>query len=147
MEQLIVKDSVEVAAPADKLWRVMTEPALTEKFMFGCAAVTDWKVGSKLDWTAIVDGKPVIFVTGSIVACEPGRYLAYTTYGPGMGLADVPANYLTVTVRLTQSGDRTRLDVTQGDFAGAENGRERYDHTAKGWQDVLPKMKALAESL
>jgi uncharacterized protein YndB with AHSA1/START domain len=147
MEELIVKTSIDVAAPPEAVWRVLTEPALTKKYMFGCEAVTDWRPGSSLEWVITADGKRVTPVKGKIVECARGERLVYTVFGNGMGLADEPRNYLTVSCTLTKQGSGTRLDVTQGDFAAADNGRARYEETAAGWPQVLAQVKALAESL
>jgi uncharacterized protein YndB with AHSA1/START domain len=147
MDPLIVKDTIEIAAPAKSVWRVLTDPELTRKYMFGCAAVTDWKVGSPLDWTATVDGKDVVYVKGVVVAVERERLLSYTTIGVGEGFEDVPENYLTVTCRLTTVDGKTRLEITQGDYARVADGKKRYDDTVSGWPSVLQQMKALAESL
>jgi uncharacterized protein YndB with AHSA1/START domain len=147
MDQLIVKDVVEIAAPVANVWRMLTEPALTQKYMFGCAAVTDWKVGSALEWAATVDGKAVVYVKGTVLAVEAPHLVSYTTIGVGMGLADVPENYLTVTCRLTPVGDKTRLEITQGDYARVSDGKKRYDDTLSGWSAVLQQMKSVAEAL
>jgi uncharacterized protein YndB with AHSA1/START domain len=147
MDAMIVEDSIEIAAPPGAVWRVLTEPALTREYMFGCSAVTDWKPGSALEWTAEVDGKLVVYVKGVVEAIEPERLLRYTTFGLGMGLDDVPANYLTVECRLSASGGGTRLDISQGDYARVADGQKRYDHTVEGWRSTLAKLKQLAEGL
>jgi len=146
VESLIAEVSIEVAAPPDEVWRVLTEPALTRRYMFGCEPITDWTVGSPLLWQGHADGKAVVFVKGRVVAIEPGRYLQYTTFGEGMGLADEPGNYLTVTCELAPlAGGRTRLRLSQGDFARVERGRERFDESRAGWPEAAAQIKAIAE--
>lgn len=145
MDQLIVKDAIDINASAARVWSVLTDPESTRQYMFGCRAVTDWKVGSPLEWTATVEGKDVVYVKGAILAAEPRRLFSYTVFGTNMGLADVPSNYLTVTCRLMESEGKTRLEISQGDFAGAADGEKRYQHTVAGWRETLPKIKALAE--
>ena len=147
MDPMIVKDTIEIAAPAQTVWRVLTDPEQTRKYMFGCAAVTDWKVGSRLDWAATVDGKEVVYVKGVVVAVERERLLSYTTIGVGEAYEDVPENYLTVTCRLAAVDGKTRLEITQGDFASVADGKKRYDETVGSWHSVLEQMKGLAESL
>lgn len=147
MDQLIVKDVIEIAAPAKNVWRMLTDPELTKKYMFGCVAVTDWKVGSALEWAATVEGKEVVYVKGTVLAIEPEQLLSYTTIGVGPEYEDRPDNYLTVTCRLTPAGGKTRLEITQGDYARVTDGKKRYDDTVSGWGAVLQQMKAVAESL
>ena len=115
--------------------------------MFGCAAVTDWSVGSSLEWTATVDGKSIVYVKGVVEAVEPERFLQYTTFGVGMGLPETANNILRVTVRLTPAGEKTRVEITQGDFAGADDAQPRFEETREGWRAVLPKIREIAESL
>jgi uncharacterized protein YndB with AHSA1/START domain len=146
MESLIAEISIDVAATPGQVWRVLTEPALTRRYMFGCEPVTDWAVGSPLLWRGEAEGKAVVFVKGRVLAIEPGRYLQYTTFGEGMGLADEPGNYLTVTCQLEPlPGGRTRLRLSQGDFAQVERGRERFEDSRAGWPGVAAQIKALAE--
>src|SRR5438067_13936138 len=116
MDPLIVKDVLEIAAPVKSVWRMLTDPALTKQYMFGCAAVSDWKVGSPLAWSATVEGKEVVYVKGTVLAIEPERLVSYTTIGVGSEYEDRPDNYLTVTCRLTSSGDKTAREFIQGDY-------------------------------
>jgi uncharacterized protein YndB with AHSA1/START domain len=146
MEPLVVQLSIDIAAPPWRVWRVLTEPAMTRRYMFGCAAISNWKVGSPLLWRAEHEGRETVFVKGTVLAFEPDRLLRYTTIGVGMGLADEPSNYLTVTHRLTAlAGGSTRLDVSQGDFAAVEGGLERFEDSIKNWRQTAAKLKAVAE--
>ena len=147
MQELIVRESVEIQAPAKAVWRVLVAPELTRQYMFGCEALSDWKPGSPLLWAGTADGKQIVYVKGVIVACDPPRLLQYTTFDPNGTLADVPANYVAVTCRLTPVAAGTRLEASQGDFAGVVDAQRRYDDTQAGWSSVLPKIKALAEGL
>jgi uncharacterized protein YndB with AHSA1/START domain len=50
MDTLI--DSISIDAPPIRIWDILTRPEWTEKYMFGCRTVTDWKPGSSLEWRA-----------------------------------------------------------------------------------------------
>jgi uncharacterized protein YndB with AHSA1/START domain len=146
MSELCIESSIEIAAPASRVWKVLTEPELTRQYMFGCDARSDWKVGSTLLWDTTIEGKKVTAVKGSVVAIEPHRLLQYTVIDPNGDLADVPENYLTVTCRLTEQEGATRLDITQGDYSRVADGRKRYEHAiGSGWDSILGKLKAVAE--
>jgi uncharacterized protein YndB with AHSA1/START domain len=147
MDQLIVKKSVEIAASPARVWRMLTDPEETRKYMFGCAALSDWQVGSPLLWKGTFDGRELIAVKGTIVALERERLLAYTTFDPNGSDEDVPANYLTVRCRLSPGagGATTVLEVTHGDYASVPNGQRRYEEAAASWS-VLEKLKEEAEA-
>jgi len=116
---------------------------MTKKYMFGCEAISDWRVGSSLIWKGASDGK--VYVKGSVLKIEPGRLLRYTTFDPNGGYRDVPSNYLTVDYVLSKENGGTLLKVSQGDYAAVEDGQKRYEETVGGWGMVLSKIKELVE--
>jgi len=143
---LVVETSLEIDAPPARVWRVLTDPTVTPRYMFGCAAITSWKVGSPLLWRARREGAERVYVKGTVLAFEPERLLQYTTIGVGMGIEDAPRNYLTVTHRLTPlPGGRTRLDVAQGDFAGVDDGARRHQESVANWRHTAERLKEVAE--
>ena len=146
MKELYARQSIEIAAPASAVWRTLTDPALTKRYMHGCEALSDWTPGSRLDWRGVFDGKELVPVTGKVLVCEPERRLDYTTFDLLAGRADVPEHHLTVTSRITPRPGGVLLEVTQGDFANASQPHTEEELNA-GWRQVLEQIKALAESL
>jgi len=143
--ELIVRESIEIHAPAARVWTVLTDPGYTKQYMFNCEAISDWQPGSPLIWRGATNG--VVYVKGNIEKIEPAKLLQYTTFDPNApDLEDVPSNYTTVTDELSESDGRTRLNVTQGDFAGVVDGEKRFGDANSGWAGVLQKIKALAEA-
>lgn len=149
-KQLIVKSEISIKAPAEKVWDALTNPEQTKKYMFGCETVSDWKKGSPLLWKGNYEGKEMVFVKGHIVDIRPGEFLAYTTIDPNNpGVPDIPENYVTVTYELAEENGQTKLQVTQGDFAGVADGEKRYEETynnGEGWNPVLVKIRELVEA-
>lgn len=147
---LFVNSTITINAAATKVWDALTNPQQTKKYMFGCEATSDYKVGSRLTWEGIYDGKLFVAVVGHIVAIEPGKQLVYTTFDPNNPtLEDIPSNYLTVTYTLTEENGHTRLDVTQGDFATVADSEKRYNdayNNGEGWNPILVQIKELVES-
>lgn len=141
--ELVVNDSITIDAPPSRVWDTLVNPLMTRKYMFDCEALSDWKPGSKLEWKGATDGK--VYVTGYVVEIENERLLRYTVFDPNGGLKDVPENYLTVSYTLSDVDGKTVLDVSQGDFAKAENGLKRYEETVNGWGMVMKKIKEIAE--
>ena len=145
MSELFTRYTIDIAATPQAVWAMLTDPKLTKEYMFGCEAISDWKVGSTLLWRGELEGQPMVFVTGRVVTFEPHSLLAYTTFDPNGALADVPSNHLTMTCRLTVLATGTRLELAQGDFAKVENGPARYADATKGGDGLLEKMKQVAE--
>ncbi len=141
--ELIVRNSIEINAMPERVWDALINPAITPKYMFNCAAESDWQVGSPVLWKGVADG--ITYVQGHVVANEPYSKLAYSTFGPGMGLEDVPSNYPVATYELQEANGKTILSISQGDFADMEKGQERYDETVGGWEMTLKALKAVVE--
>lgn len=148
MEKFI-QNSIIIDAPAAKVWDALVNPEQTKKYMFGCEAVSDWKVGSPLLWNGIHEEKEVTYVKGEIVRIEPGKTLVYTAIDPNGPVRDVPENYLTITYNLVSAAGKTTLSVSQGDYSKVENGESRYNESynnGQGWQPILEDIKKLVES-
>lgn len=116
--------------------------------MFGCATVSDWKPGSSLEWKGEHEGKEMVFVKGTILEINPGKFLAYTTIDPHSNIDDVSENYLTVTYDLQAEDGHTVLTVTQGDYSKVAEGERRYKeawNNGEGWNPILVQIKQLVE--
>jgi uncharacterized protein YndB with AHSA1/START domain len=141
--ELIVKRSLEIKAPASRVWDILTDPEHTKKYMFGCEVFSDWKPGSTLIWKGAADG--IVYVKGNLVRLEKEKLFEFTVFDPNAGIDDIPANYTTVTIELTPENSSTTLTVTQGDFAGMADGENRFMSAEAGWDMVLPRIKEMAE--
>jgi uncharacterized protein YndB with AHSA1/START domain len=149
MNTLTVTSTITIQADAATVWDILTSPAQTKKYMFGCETVSDWKPGSPLLWKMQYEGKELVAVKGDIVRIEPGHFLAYTTIDPNNpSIADIPENYLTVTYELTTVDGQTLLTVTQGDYTNVADGERRYReayNNGEGWSPILVEIKRIAE--
>jgi uncharacterized protein YndB with AHSA1/START domain len=144
MTELLIRKSIDVDAPVEILWKVLTDSEFIRQYMFGCNAETDWQPGSALLWRGAADG--VVYVKGDVVQFEPPHTLEYTIFDPNSKLADVPSNYLTMKYDLRERGHgQSVLEITQGDFATVEDGERRYRHSLEGDDSVLEGIKRLAE--
>lgn len=141
--ELIVKRSIEIKAPARRIWEILTDPEHTKKYMFGCEIVSDWNIGSPLIWRGAADG--VVYVKGDLLALVKEKIFSFTVFDPNAGIEDVPSNYTTVILELVPGGGSTTLTVTQGDFTGMADAENRFMSTEAGWDMVLPRIKELAE--
>jgi len=144
MPEMTVRKQIDVDAPAERIWRVLTEPEFTRRYMYGCAIDSDWSPGAGFDWQA-PNGN--VMVKGNLIEAVPGRRLEYTTFDPNAtDYEDEPSNYSTVVYTLEEQGGRTRLEVSQGDFSHVVNGERRFAECESGWPTVLEGIKRLAEA-
>ena len=64
MPELLIRKSIEIDAPVETLWKILTDSKFIVQYMFGCNAETDWKPGSSLLWKGAADGK--LYVKGFV---------------------------------------------------------------------------------
>jgi uncharacterized protein YndB with AHSA1/START domain len=151
MQPLFIKNEILINTSSSIVWDVLTKPEYTQKYMFGCETVSDWKVGSSLLWKGSYEGNEMIFVKGNIVEIKPNELLIYTVIDPNNpAMIDVPENYLTVTYSLSETNNQTKLIVTQGDYNKVLDGEKRYNESynnGEGWNPILVEIKKVAESL
>ncbi|MFN8393712.1 MAG: SRPBCC domain-containing protein [Bacteroidia bacterium] len=148
MAELYIENEITVNVSPERLWEVLTSADWTPKYMFGCRTVSDWQVGSKLEWRMVHEGQDMAVVTGNLKVIEPHKRLVYTVFDPFGGFEDVPENHLDVEYHLTPVAGGTHFRVRQGDFNTVAEGERRYkDSNADGlgWQPLLEQIKAVAE--
>ena len=143
-DHLFIHREIMLDAPVSRVWEALTKPELTRQYMFECNVISDWKKGSPILWRGDKDGK--LYVKGHIVDIDPEKLLRFTTFGADSKLPDVPANYSTVTYTLTPEDGKTKLIMTDGDFAKIADGEARYKDSVGGWDSVLPKLKTAVEN-
>lgn len=149
MPTLEIKNSITINEPASKVWEVLTQTEHTKIYMFGCSAISDWKVGSSLLWNGSYEGVEMTFVKGFIVEILPNSKLIYTVFDSNSTIEDIPENYLNVTYELLEADGRTTLNVTQGDYNKVAEGERRYQESynnGEGWNPILLQMKKIAEA-
>jgi uncharacterized protein YndB with AHSA1/START domain len=145
---MIVKNTIEIKAPASEVWDALTNPKKTKVYMFGCETVSDWKPNSHLLWRMMYEGKEFIPVKGIVLAIQPDKLLKYTVIDPNASYPDIPQNYLNVTYELAEQNGQTTLTVTQDGFEGAADGEKRYKdvyNNGEGWNPILVQIKKLVE--
>jgi uncharacterized protein YndB with AHSA1/START domain len=132
--------SIDIEAPADKVWAALTEPHLVKTYMMGATLKTDWKIGHPITWSGNYKGKPYED-KGIVRAVEPGMRLMVTHWSPLSGLEDKPENYHTVTYEVVGHGGHTHLTLTQENLTGAS-----AEQSKQNWRPVLAGLKKVAEA-
>lgn len=137
---LVAKASITIDAPREKVWNAFVDPETIRQYMFGTHVASDWKVGSPIFWRGEWQGKPYED-KGVILQLEPGRLIQYSHFSPLSGSADLPENYHTVTIELSEDGAQTHVSLTQD-----KNSTERERAESEGnWGMMLASVKELLE--
>lgn len=149
MEPKIVRNQITIAAAVSRVWDALVNPEQTQKYMFGCRALSDWKPGSPLLWKGTYEGREMVFVQGAVLEINPPFLFRYSVIDPNSGMADLPRNYLRVSYELEELGNQTLLTVTQDGFEGADEGEKRFQdayNKGEGWNPILAAIRELLES-
>lgn len=132
MSKLFVESSIEINAPASKVWQVFADPAITRQI--GGEYVSDWKVGSSFGWKGL-DGRMV--TNGTILKIEPEKLLQHNL------LNSVGSVNSIITYEFSEKNGVTTL-YAQEDFTQPVTDKEYVD-AVEGWDAALLSVKETAE--
>src|SRR5260370_26748220 len=147
MLNVFVEKTIEINAPASKVWDVLTNPEQTSEWApeFAGGAEfhieSDWKLGSPVLWKG-QDGN--VIVEGNVTALEPHTFLRFTVFDV-RGEKPPVTEKDGITYELTEHADKTTFRLVQGDFSVMAEGEKYHRLSAEGCERVLPKVKVLAE--
>ena len=115
--------------------------------MFGCEVLSDWKIGSVINWKGQTeDGKEIVYVEGKITEVIVGEKVSFTMFDPNMGVPDIPKNYAHLTYQIATTKNGTLLTLIQSYFEDGYNAQQRYEESLQGWNMVLNLMQDLMAS-
>lgn len=134
------KASIDIHAPASKVWEALTTPRLIKQYFFGTEAISDWKEGSPLIFRGEWEGKSYED-KGTILKVEPNRLFRYKYWSSMSGIEDKPENYVNITYRLSEENNTTTLTVTQENIPD----EKMKEHAEQNWKKVLNGLKKLVE--
>jgi uncharacterized protein YndB with AHSA1/START domain len=137
---LIAKRSVRINADKQKVWDALINPRMIKEYLFGTKTISDWKVGGKITFKGIWEGKEYVD-GGTILKMVPEKIFQYTYWSSMSGTPDSPENYSTVTYELSKKENGTELSVSQDNCKTIEH----KEHCEKNWEMVLNSMKKLLE--
>jgi uncharacterized protein YndB with AHSA1/START domain len=140
MNGIVATASIDIAAPATRVWAALTEPDQIAAYMFGSRVETDWEVGHPITWNGEWEGKPYQD-KGQVLAYDEPERLSVTHFSPLTGQDDVPENYHTLVYELDENDDVTTVSLSQ-DNNGSE---EEADHSRANWQMMLDGLKKVVE--
>ncbi|QNF33983.1 SRPBCC domain-containing protein [Adhaeribacter swui] len=147
METQVLKDVIELNAPTEKVWQVLTQDEYNRQwyaeFMEGTYAETDWQEGSK----ALFKDKTECGIVAKIIANQPHQLLSLVYQGiVNNGQEDYSSPEAEAVkggreiYRLVDLNGRTRLEVE------ADMGAEYLEMMQASWNRAFQKIKELAEN-
>ena len=140
---MVIDKRIEFKCSQEKLWDLLTNPAQTQQYMFGCEVLSDLKIGSPVIWKGKTeDGAEIIHVKGKITHITDGEKVAFTMFDPNMGIKDIPENYVHLTYEVSGTQTDSALRLIQ-DFTGTENAEQRFSESDAGWNMVIDIMKKM----
>lgn len=143
MPKLFVEKSVDIKAPAARVWRVLTDPQVTKKWIRSwwpdiVSLDSDWEVGSTVLWKV---AKDKVGAAGTVTLSEPEKMLRY---GFKINQPESDKQEI-ITYKLEERNGTTRFSVWVGDFGDSEEHQECYPGALESWEKSLSKIKELSE--
>jgi len=126
-----------IAATPEKVWEGFLS-AESNRIIFGAEFQADLKPGGSLAWVGPgPEGKPVTYVQGKTLRCEPHTLFQYS-FGMGPN-----ARSSRVTLEMTPETEATKVTVTHDEWADDDT---TYAACADGWPRILSRLKTLIET-
>ena len=107
MRDIVATASIDIPAPPDRVWMVLTDNQLLGEVMFGSTIITDWEVGGPIVFRGEWEGKP-FEDKGVIEEFNEPRRLRMSHFSPLSGAEDIPENYHQVVYDLEPLDGGTR---------------------------------------
>ncbi len=139
-----IEREIVVAAPAERLWEVLTRPEHIGKWFEGMDAEVDLRPGGAMVLTSHEYGK----FHAVVDRVEPPRRFAYRWARH----PETPVTESTTTLvefTLTPEADGTRLHVAESGFTGTDavkvDQARHAEANSQGWLQVLDSLRRYAE--
>ena len=133
--------SINLNAPINKIWDVLTKPELVKQWQYGSDLITDWKVDSEIRFRTEWEGQ-IFEQWGKILEIIPQKLIRYSLFAPRPDLEDKPENYFVMNYILSEENGCLRLDIIQED-----NRQGAVQEAPQGEENpILSALKTLIES-
>ncbi|MDB5286334.1 MAG: hypothetical protein JWR05_1283 [Mucilaginibacter sp.] len=140
MSKQALTTTIDINAPAAKVWQGLTDPELVKQYFFGTNLKSDWKEGSPIIFSGEWDGK-TYEDKGTILEITPGEYVKYSYWSSMSGTEDKPENYANVSYKVIEKDGVSTLEITQ-DGIKDEASKE---HSEQNWQMIFGGLKKILE--
>ncbi len=106
--------TVEILAPARKVWLALTSPDLVKQWQYGSDLLTTWEVGTPIVFRNEWNGQ-VFEQKGTVLEFIPESRLKYSLFFPRPDLQDSPEQCFFMTYALSKGDGATSLLIRQED--------------------------------
>lgn len=139
---MIINKTININAPASRVWEALTTPAIMKRWMTDAEMdiTSDWKTGSAIVISGNLHGVPYEN-KGTILRFEPWSVLKYNCWSSLSQQEDIPENYSLITFRLMSSEGVTTLVFTQTNFTEDVI----FKHFNFYWNTALQLLRRLSE--
>lgn len=134
-----VEKERQIAAPANKVWNVLTTPDLIEKWL-GTKTISEWEIGKPIEFRFTWDGKEFTD-KGNILKFELNKSFSYDYWSNFSGLPDQPQNYSKVTFELAPINEKTKLKLVHENIVN----QVMFEHSDQNWEETMDVIKGLSE--
>ncbi|HEY0332331.1 MAG TPA: SRPBCC domain-containing protein [Stenotrophomonas sp.] len=134
--------TVEINAPADRVWDALINPSKVKLWQYGSEVVTSWEPGTPIRFITPW-GEKVFEQWGTLIEFVPNKILKYSLFAPRPGLSDSQENYFYMTYLLDEGHEGTKLSVIQDDPRPQIPSAQ--DHEDDGENAILKGLKELVE--
>ena len=132
--------AITINAPAEKVWKALTDPEIIKKYFFGTNTETDWKKGHPIRFYGEWQGKKYQD-KGTILDIDKGKMIKYDYWSSMSGIEDKPENYVIITYKLSQDDGKTRVEIIQENIPD----EKMREHSEQNWKMVLDGLKKVVE--
>lgn len=103
----ISKSSIEINAPAQKVWETLTNPEMVKRWQYGSELSTTWEPGTRIYFRSEWNGQ-VYEQWGTVLEFTTARLLKYSLFAPRPDLSDAPENYFYMSYALSEVSGKPR---------------------------------------
>lgn len=143
MRQLFIEKAVIIDAHISEVWKVLTEPQLSRKWIQEWwpemeALQSDWKVDSPVVWN-LKDGSTG--ADGKVLNAEPYKLLTFSfrINEPNTSRQEI------ISYKLEERENHTYLLVVVGDYGDTPEHEQCYPGAQESWEKSMQLIKELSE--
>ncbi|CAN5135452.1 SRPBCC family protein [soil metagenome] len=125
-----------IAAPPERVWQAITDPAFTARYWYGTRLESDWKVGSSITFVK-PQGEPD---TGRVLVADKPRTLSFSWHIAWGEMAKEKDSRVTFTIE--PDGGGSKLTLVHDEFEEGSKAAEALKH---GWPGILAGLKKSLE--
>lgn len=139
-----IEREIVVAAPAERLWEVLTRPEHVDRWFEGMTTQVDLRPGGAMVLVSEEFGK----IEAVVEQVEPPRRFAFRwARHPDTPVAEGSATLVEFT--LTPEGEGTRVRVVESGFASTDavkvDQARHAEANSQGWRQVLDSLRRYGE--